>query len=298
MADNVYTSNYSGKQIDDGIAAIPQLEKRIGDIEKNIAGEGDEGIGNTIGTLNTRISNNTDAILEIKENLLPSKVNLSDYNSRVGSAETQISNLNTNVGTLQGAVGQKADSSTLTTTKNNLQDSINRLDAAYKAADTQLDTKIDEIETGLTAQIDEISNMVTSQGITIEEMREKVNSAPTDANFSAINNSIDALRENKADKTELTEINNKISLNINSISTNTTNISNNTTSIQNLSDNKLDISAFEALNNRVAELEEDTTMEGLTTKIGELQEQIREILTDIEAIKGRLDTLETPSASE
>lgn len=293
MADNVYTSNYSGKQIDDGIAAIPQLEKRIGNIEKNIAGEGEEGIGNTISALNIRISNNTDAILEIKEDLLPSKVNLSDYNSRVGSVETQISNLNTNIGTLQGTVGQKADSGTLITTKNNLQASINNLDTAYKAADTQLNTKIDEIETGLTAQIDEIGIIVNSQGITIEEMREKVNSAPTDANFSAINNHIDELRENKADKSQLTEISDSIKSNAANISTNATNISANATNIQNLSTNKLDITIFDVLENRVVQLEEDTTTNNLTTQIEELQEQIRGILTEMEAIKGRLSALET-----
>lgn len=298
MADNVYTSSYSGKQIDDGIAAIPQLEKRIEDIEKSITGDDDAGIGNTIGTLDIRISNNTDAIVEIKGDLLPTKVNLSDYNNRVGSIETQVHNLNTDLGTLEGKIRLKADSATLITTKSELQTSISNLDIAYKQADIQLDDKIDDLNESLTGTISNLSLTVDGHTTKIAEMENKVNSAPTEGNFASINDKIATLETNKANKTELTEINDNIAKNTTNIATNTNNISTNTTNIQNLLTNKLDVSIFNDLETRVTSLENDTTIEGLTTQIGELQKQIREILTEIEAIKGRLNVLETPASSK
>lgn len=131
-----YISSYSGAQIDEGIAAIPQLTKRITDVENSIAGEGDEGIGVTIGALDTRITNNTNAILEIKDDLLPAKVNLSDYNNKVGGIDTQISGLNTSLGQLEAKVNLKADSASLISTKSELNTKINNIDTAYQNADT------------------------------------------------------------------------------------------------------------------------------------------------------------------
>lgn len=129
-------------------------------------------------------------------------------------------------------------------------------------------------------------------------MENKVNSAPTEGNFASINDKIAALETNKANKTELTGINNDIIKNTTNIDTNANNISTNKTNIQNLSTNKLDVSTFNDLEIRVASLEDDTTIEDLTTQIEECQKKISEIFTEIEAIKGRLDVLETSASSK
>lgn len=292
MADErVYTSSYSGQQIDDGIAAIPQLTQRIVDIEKSIAGEGDAGIGNTIGTLNTRITNNTNAILEIKEDLLPAKVNLSDYNNRVGGIETQVHNLNADFGTLEGKVNLKADSATLIATKSELQTSISNLDKAYKQADTQLDGKIDDVNTSLIGTISDLSSIVSGHSTKITEMENKVNSAPTEGNFASINDKIAALETNKADKTELQAINSNYETLTGNFTQLGEDINNNSNNITLLTQTKTNQTDFNELVSRVTTLEGDTTTEGLTSQIEELQGSIRDILADLEVIKADIAAL-------
>ena len=295
--EGVYISNYSGAQIDEGIATIPQLAQRITEIERDIAGEGDAGLGVTVGSLDTRITNNSNAILQIKNELLPTKVNISDYNNRVGGAETQIYNLNTSIGQLEGTVGLKASNANLNEARASLQSSINRVESAYKEADKSLVDKIDGIEDSLSAIVDDLSLTVSGHSTKISEMENKVNSAPTDANFASINDKVALLETNKVDKSQLEEINYNISRNANQIDTNKDDISNIKVNINSLTMNKLDANLFQDLNNRVAMLEEDTTTEGLTTQLEELQKSINDILAEMEVIKSRLSTLENTSTA-
>ena len=292
-----YISNYSGKQIDDGIAAIPQLEQRIVNIENSIAGEGDEGLGVTIGALDTRITNNSNAIVDIKDMLLPAKVNLSDYNNRVGGIETQVQNLNTDIGELEGAISRKASSADLISAKSELNTKITNIDTAYKQADNQLDDKIDDVEESLTATMSDLSLTVSGHTTKIAEMENKVNSTQTDANIADINRRISLLETEKVDQSELDKTNLNVSLLDNDLNDLSNTISGHTTSINNLSENKVEKLVFDELVSRVAALEEDTTTEGLTSQIEELQGSIRDILTDLEVIKADIAALkqQTPT---